>query len=53
MAVRLSGLRVGRPLPQEDSWYAAEVRLEELGQMKKSTSSGLEHATLYHSASTN
>jgi hypothetical protein len=50
MAVRLSALRAGRPLsPQEDSWYSilleavdprAIVRLEELGKLKKSTSSG-------------
>jgi hypothetical protein len=46
MAVRLSALRAGRPLPQEDSWYSflleawvdprAIVRLEGLGKLEKS-----------------
>jgi hypothetical protein len=35
--------------PQEDTWYsfllAATVRLERLGQLKKSTSSGLDPET--------
>jgi hypothetical protein len=45
MALRLSALRAGHPLPQEDSWYSflleAEsvpgviVRLKGLGQLKK------------------
>jgi hypothetical protein len=49
MAARLSDLRTSRFLPQEDSWYSflldrvdlkAIVWLEELGKLKKSTSSG-------------
>jgi hypothetical protein len=66
MAARLSALRVGRTLPPgffifEVSWYSflleaestpGPVRPEGLGQLKKSTSSGLEPATfrLQHSA---
>jgi hypothetical protein len=55
MAVRLSALRAGPLYPQEDSWYSflleaestpgATVRLEGLGKLKKSTSSGIEPAT--------
>jgi hypothetical protein len=59
MAARLSALRPGRTLPPgffifKDSWYsfpleaestARPVRPEELGQFKKSTSSGLEPVT--------
>jgi hypothetical protein len=53
MAVRLSALLAGRPLPQEDSWYSflleaesTPVLLEGLGQLKKkSTSSGFDPAT--------
>jgi hypothetical protein len=53
MAVSLSALRTGRPLPpQEDSWYSFQleaestvVRLEGLGILKESTSSELEPAT--------
>jgi hypothetical protein len=57
MAVRLSALRTGRPLSQEDSWYSflldwvdpnAIVQLEGLGQLKNKpmTSSGIEPKTL-------
>jgi hypothetical protein len=59
MAARLSALRAGRTLPSgffifKDSWYSflleaestpGPVRPEELGQFKKSTSSGLEPVT--------
>jgi hypothetical protein len=55
MAVRLSALLAGRPLPQEDSWYSflleavstpvPLVRLEGLGQLRNPmTSSGIEPA---------
>jgi hypothetical protein len=49
MAVKLSGLRGDRPLPQEDSWYSflREVELttglEELGHLSNpATSLGIE-----------
>jgi hypothetical protein len=56
MAVRLSALRAGRPLPPPERFMVlisvrgrvdtrAIVRLEGLGQLKKSTPSGLEAAT--------
>jgi hypothetical protein len=52
MAARLSALRAGPTLPPgffifKDSWYSflLEAESEELGQLKKSTSSGLEPAT--------
>jgi hypothetical protein len=60
MVARLSALRAGRNLPPgffilfKDSWYSflleaestpGPVRLEGLGQFKKSTSLGLEPAT--------
>jgi hypothetical protein len=60
MAARLSALRASRTLPQgffifKDSWYSflleaeltpGSVRPEGLGQFKKSTSLGLEPATI-------
>jgi hypothetical protein len=50
MAVRLSALRAGRPLPPGRSMVLISVRgpaMEGLGQLKKKskTSSGIEHAT--------
>jgi hypothetical protein len=50
MAARLSALRASRTLPPgffifKDSWYSFLLEAEELGQFKKSTSSGFEPAT--------